>query len=60
MPNDTDSLFNPPPEATSSMPIARAADVLPSVIHLLPNPARPFFPGQVMPVLLAAARGPRH
>ena len=56
MPNDADSLFDPPTGDTSSGPIARAADVLPSVIHLIPNPARPFFPGQVMPVLLSAER----
>ncbi|MGA8261587.1 MAG: endopeptidase La [Arenicellales bacterium] len=32
--------------------LARPADVLPGAIYLLPNPSRPFFPGQVMPVLL--------
>ncbi len=35
--------------------LARPADVLPRIIHLLPNNARPFFPGQVMPLLLSRA-----
>ncbi len=33
--------------------LARPSDVLPRVIHLLPNATRPFFPGQVMPLLLS-------
>ncbi len=40
----------------STMPLARAADVLPRLIHLLPSPARPFFPGQIMPLMLSSAR----
>jgi len=32
--------------------IVRAQDVLPGVIHLLPQGNRPFFPGQVMPLLV--------
>jgi ATP-dependent Lon protease len=32
--------------------IVRAQDVLPGVIHLLPQSSRPFFPGQVMPLLV--------
>ena len=33
-------------------PLARANEVLPGVIHLLPVAARPFFPGQAIPLLL--------
>jgi len=33
-------------------PLARAKDVLPGVIHLLPVAVRPFFPGQVVPLLM--------
>ena len=32
--------------------IVRATDVLPAEIHLLPQGSRPFFPGQVMPLLV--------
>jgi len=32
--------------------IVRATDVLPAEIHLLPQSSRPFFPGQVMPLLV--------
>ncbi len=35
--------------------LARAGDVLPSLIHLLPVAARPFFPGQAVPLLMDAA-----
>jgi len=31
---------------------ARANDILPAVIHLLPVAARPFFPGQAVPLLM--------
>ncbi len=57
MPNDIPELEDAETlEAkTGAMP-ARAVDVLPSAIHLLPNPARPLFPGQVMPVLLSAKK----
>jgi len=34
--------------------LARAADVLPGLIHLLPVAARPFFPGQAVPLLMSA------
>ncbi len=42
------------PEIVSGV-LARAADVLPSAIDLLPVSERPFFPGQVMPLVLDAA-----
>jgi ATP-dependent Lon protease len=32
--------------------IVRATDVLPAEIHILPQGSRPFFPGQVMPLLV--------
>lgn len=32
---------------TDGQPLARADDVLPKVIHILPVAARPFFPGRV-------------
>jgi len=34
--------------------LARARDVLPSMIHLLPVASRPFFPGQAVPLLMDA------
>jgi ATP-dependent Lon protease len=33
-------------------PLARPGEVMPSVIHLLPVAARPFFPGQAVPLLM--------
>ncbi len=33
-------------------PLARPGEVLPTVIHLLPIAARPFFPGQAVPLLM--------
>jgi len=33
---------------------ARVKDVLPGIIHLLPVAARPFFPGQAVPLLMSA------
>ncbi|MGQ9659688.1 MAG: endopeptidase La [Thermochromatium sp.] len=36
------------------MPLARANDVLPGEIHLLPVTSRPFFPGQAVPLMMAA------
>ena len=32
--------------------LVRAGDVLPGIIHLLPVAVRPFFPGQVIPLLM--------
>jgi len=37
-----------------SIQLARAADVLPTLIPLLPVAARPFFPGQAVPLLMDA------
>jgi ATP-dependent Lon protease len=37
-----------------SIQLARANEVLPSQIHLLPVAARPFFPGQAVPLLMDA------
>ncbi len=37
---------------TPASEIVRATDVLPGEIHLLPQSSRPFFPGQVMPLLV--------
>jgi len=39
---------------TEERPLARPADVRPELIHLLPVAARPFFPGQVVPLLMDA------
>jgi ATP-dependent Lon protease len=38
----------------SSNPLARANDVLPAQIHILPVAARPFFPGQAVPLMMDA------
>ena len=38
-----------------AQPLARPDDVLPAQIAVLPWPARPFFPGQVLPLVLDAA-----
>ena len=35
-------------------PLARANDMLPGQIHLLPVASRPFFPGQAVPLMMAA------
>ncbi len=42
------------PAATPPAPLARATDVLPTEIYLLPVAARPFFPGQAVPLMMAA------
>ncbi|RDH85533.1 MAG: endopeptidase La [endosymbiont of Escarpia spicata] len=39
-------------EPTSENSLTRSNEVMPSVIHLLPVTARPFFPGQVVPLLM--------
>ena len=41
-------------ETVESVFPARANEVLPGVIHLLPVAARPFFPGQAVPLLMEA------
>ena len=42
-------------EATESGMPARANEILPGMIHLLPVAARPFFPGQAVPLMMNAA-----
>ncbi len=39
-------------EVISSNTLARTSEVLPTLIHLLPVSARPFFPGQAVPLLM--------
>lgn len=39
-------------EIISGQPLARSNEVLPTLIHLLPVSARPFFPGQAVPLLM--------
>jgi ATP-dependent Lon protease len=39
-------------DAQGKSGLVRASDVLPSVIHLIPQNRRPFFPGQVIPLLV--------
>ena len=39
---------------SEGQPLARANDVLPQIIHILPVAARPFFPGQGVPLLMDA------
>jgi len=49
-PADNDSPV--PEDAAAASEIVRATDVLPAEIYLLPQSSRPFFPGQVMPLLV--------
>ncbi len=42
-------------EAKPQLNLARANDVLPGLIHMLPVAARPFFPGQAVPLLMDAS-----
>ncbi|PQJ96164.1 endopeptidase La [Chromatium okenii] len=39
----------------ASIQLARANDVLPTEIHILPVASRPFFPGQAVPLMMDAA-----
>ncbi len=39
-------------EILSDSSLARTSDVMPGIIHLLPVAARPFFPGQAVPLLM--------
>ncbi|MEN8108463.1 MAG: endopeptidase La [Pseudomonadota bacterium] len=41
-----------PENDVSAGEIVRATDVLPAEIHILPQSSRPFFPGQVVPLLV--------
>jgi len=43
-----------PTEQTDKSDLARANELLPRLIHLLPVAARPFFPGQAVPLLMDA------
>jgi len=43
-----------PTEQTGKSDLARANELLPGLIHLLPVAARPFFPGQAVPLLMDA------
>ncbi|OGT88103.1 MAG: endopeptidase La [Gammaproteobacteria bacterium RIFOXYA12_FULL_61_12] len=48
----TDETSPTPEEATLETPIARQDDLLPGLITLLPVASRPFFPGQMIPLLM--------
>jgi ATP-dependent Lon protease len=53
--NGTEDPTGPDSEGNStSTVLARANDVLPGKIHLLPVAARPFFPGQAVPLVMDA------
>ena len=55
MKNDTPDQDAPTEQkANESGELARAGEVLPGLIHLLPVAARPFFPGQAVPLLMRA------
>jgi ATP-dependent Lon protease len=41
-------------EGGDVIPLARANDMLPGQIHLLPVASRPFFPGQAVPLMMSA------
>ena len=41
-------------EGSGVIQLARANDMLPGQIHLLPVASRPFFPGQAVPLMMAA------
>ncbi|WP_295447524.1 endopeptidase La [uncultured Thiodictyon sp.] len=43
-----------PDEEGNVIALARANDMLPGQIHLLPVASRPFFPGQAVPLMMAA------
>jgi len=49
-PRDTDGS----PDSEQTLSLARANDVLPGQIHLLPVASRPFFPGQAVPLMMDA------
>jgi len=42
------------PSESKKSDLARTGDILPGLIHLLPVAARPFFPGQAVPLLMSA------
>jgi ATP-dependent Lon protease len=49
-----ENLENEPPAVAPAGELARATDVLPGVLHILPLANRPFFPAQVIPLVLDA------
>ncbi len=49
---DESNTTNDTGQETSAGEIVRARDVLPGVIHILPQSSRPIFPGQVTPLLV--------
>ena len=49
---DPDSIIEASPDTAQAGVPARPDQVLPDVLHLLPLQARPFFPAQVMPILM--------
>jgi ATP-dependent Lon protease len=49
---DQDNKPEAPDNSAAVSEIVRATDVLPGEIHLLPQSSRPFFPGQVVPLLV--------
>ncbi|MDH3281052.1 MAG: endopeptidase La [Gammaproteobacteria bacterium] len=53
MADDGPQIETPNSRPAHKTEIARATDVLPASIHLLPNAVRPFFPGQVMPMIMS-------
>ena len=52
MDNEFEESDYTPEQENASGEIVRAADVLPAEIPVLPQGSRPFFPGQVMPLLV--------
>jgi ATP-dependent Lon protease len=49
-----DDVTEQPGEHTDGLQLARASEVLPALIPLLPVASRPFFPGQAVPLLMDA------
>ena len=52
---ESDDVEDSPEQAAGGqIQLARASDMLPGQIHLLPVASRPFFPGQAVPLMMAA------
>ncbi len=49
-----DTIIEESVDLLTDHPLARPADVMPGVLHLLPVTSRPFFPGQAVPLLMDA------
>lgn len=43
-------------EVVTEQQLVRASEVLPGIIHLIPMATRPFFPGQVVPLVMESER----